>query len=890
MFYLKYLKATNLIGFRSGLGKKTVEIDLSDMLFKSMYIILGENGTGKTTFASLIPPAHTPFGTDKSFVMEGKEGLLIREYITADGEIIATKCVYLPKKDGGHTTSAYFGMYKNKEYIELNPTGKIGSYYDLVYTHFKVNLSILNLTYYDDNIKSLIKMSRSERIAAVNKYIPANDRYNSAYAILNEKYKSARNIMKNIVQKLNNSRNEQKLTQLLETAEEYINNKSDKYEKIIKRISYIEGQMEATLSGHDMKDVLNNASDLSETINSLRKKIKNLDNYYPDIDAETMYLEKEKKLFEITTKISNSNLSNYKEELYALEESLERYENITDYTEFDIDELEKLLIKVDRDISELKYSENPKLFSEMSSSELDLLDNIMVDISEIISTMHTEHGIIFTKLFNSEITSESIVKQLSEVMSSIAKNEKELGEVTNKLSYYGGFVALSEKLELRPITCKIDTCPFIVDALEWLNMKPEIDKLEVRKSDLLDKLEDLYKKSEELADMKELITMVESINSSLSKYENLFKKYFDIDKKYIIKSLQKGYLPDEFNYSDLREIKHILSEKDLYEDLINNVKPALVNKIELFKSKSDSLKVITNEIHNIKAKIEKSKAKIAKEQEIVAVYKRQAKVYEDEMEQLSKIREHNSLYTKYTSELAVTISEFEKYDEVARTISKYNNELTELKTDKMYINDELSRLFKERDTIKFELINVKNLKVELSEIEMDFTIMDILRLISQPGKGVTKETIDIFMQDIQEKANVLLSKTLQGKMSMLKFIIDDDVFYMPYSHNGVIGTDLADASSAQRNIATNCLSMALLSTIMTDYSIVIYDEPDKALSPDNRADFIKIIAEYSRYIGISSNYIITHSPEYYEGYDVGYILFPGYKLNNLKDADYIEVG
>src|SRR5699024_8131883 len=98
MYKLVYFKATNIIGFMSGLSRKTVEIDLSKFQDKDLIIIFGDNASGKSTFLSLIHPWHLPTDGRTKFVIPGKEGTILRTYISEDNIRISTKCIYSPKK------------------------------------------------------------------------------------------------------------------------------------------------------------------------------------------------------------------------------------------------------------------------------------------------------------------------------------------------------------------------------------------------------------------------------------------------------------------------------------------------------------------------------------------------------------------------------------------------------------------------------------------------------------------------------------------------------------------------------------------------------------------------------------------------------------------------
>ena len=108
MYKLIRFKATNVIGFMSGLGRKSFDLDLSKDDDKSIFVVIGNNASGKSTFLSLIHPTHTPSDGRTKFIIPGKEGSLIRTYRGDDGTILISKCIYTPKSDeSGHRLYMY---------------------------------------------------------------------------------------------------------------------------------------------------------------------------------------------------------------------------------------------------------------------------------------------------------------------------------------------------------------------------------------------------------------------------------------------------------------------------------------------------------------------------------------------------------------------------------------------------------------------------------------------------------------------------------------------------------------------------------------------------------------------------------------------------------------
>ena len=201
----------------------------------------------------------------------------------------------------------------------------------------------------------------------------------------------------------------------------------------------------------------------------------------------------------------------------------------------------------------------------------------------------------------------------------------------------------------------------------------------------------------------------------------------------------------------------------------------------------------------------------------------------------------------------------------------------------------ISELTPVKQQIQMDISSLMHLKEEKDAVELNFLVVDVIRTIAQPGKGIRKELINIYMYDIYQTANQLLMNTFDGKLYLKEFIITDKEFTIPYVYNGSEGSDIAYASSSQQSTIAMALSLAIISKMIDKYGIVAIDEADRALSPENKAIFIDILAKQMRYIGISQAFVITHSPEYYEAAgDVGFLAFPGAKLNR-KSIDCIDI-
>ena len=256
MYRLIRFKATNLCGFLSGLNKKTVDIDLTPVYDKDVIAVLGENGSGKSTFLSMIHPVHTPSDKRTKFIAEGKEGSIIREYINNDGSRIVTKAIYTPKKDG-HTAKLYFKVVsQDGEETELNPSGNVSSYNELLYTYMGVNKDYVAFASYNDLVRGIVDMTDTERKLNVASLIPNTRRFETAYNIINDKYRDLRATIRNISQKIAQLSDKDELEARVVRLADAVAASRNERDRALKKASKLEGQIKAMTGGKSADELM----------------------------------------------------------------------------------------------------------------------------------------------------------------------------------------------------------------------------------------------------------------------------------------------------------------------------------------------------------------------------------------------------------------------------------------------------------------------------------------------------------------------------------------------------------------------------------------------------------------------------------------------------------
>ena len=274
MFRLTYYRCVNSAGFRSGLGVKHVTLDLSspERIGKNTFIISGNNACGKSVLAESLHPFTTNTGVGRQrFFIDGKEGIILRDYVDDDGTEICTRMVYTPKSGGGHNTKCFFTIQRpgEEEATELNPTGNVSSYLNLVKTYFGITKDYVSFASYSEAVKGLVTQTSYERKNQISSLIPNTNRFEVAYATINEKYKTTRTLARNVAQKMVHLRDEETIRGDLNRCEKEIEETLGHREHAIKKIAEFKGKIQTLAGTDDIEELIDRYQNGHEEILNL---------------------------------------------------------------------------------------------------------------------------------------------------------------------------------------------------------------------------------------------------------------------------------------------------------------------------------------------------------------------------------------------------------------------------------------------------------------------------------------------------------------------------------------------------------------------------------------------------------------------------------------------
>ena len=914
MYKLIYFKATNIIGFMSGLSRKTVEIDLTKFQDKDLIIIFGDNASGKSTFLSLIHPWHLPTDGRNKFVIPGKEGTILRTYLSEDGVRISTKCVYSPKRggdaDSGHTTKCYFSISRpgKDEAEELNPTGNVTSYQALLYTYFGLNKEFISFATYNNNVATIVKQTDSERKNSMDTMVPNTAKYEVSYRIVNDRYKELRTLIRSVSEKILSLRDQDSLEADMFRVNKELELYRKQWREASDKLAKAEGRLKELTKGSDPDDMI-------DQYNKMVREIQSCDHRIRDIKAElapiydrlgidmeengigfhsTDEIQKRVMKYERLTAKTDAVLHNYqdqlnrqRDQLYKVENELMEMRTAIDSIDIrDMDELLRLKKQYQDQLDQMEYSKHREKYENMSYDEVVSFSRTLSMIHTMIQALYDEYGELVTRYFHdlrtgtTDTSVESRQKLQIQIESNHAKKDALFREYVEK-DQYRKFQSI---LDQRPKTCTIDTCPFIANALKWSKIADEVAEIKKQYEDL--NLE-LIQQTEQLNEYDKYISLrteIRTLCDYVIQHTALFKKYLNLGVEEVYLSFEKATWMNVLDISKLKSLAAILSEKSLYISITTVSIPEVDHAIEMTKLYGTNKQLMQNQMDRLRDERKRLKASLSEYELHVHVTESMVDTYTNKLQRWHTVLR---LVSEYKEVITRRLQTSDQADKQIETIHQMEELKEKIRRHKVTVK-ETSEMIEERTPLERRLqldyTSLMKLKNEKIQIEQEFLIIEIIRMILMPGKGMRKELINIYMYDIYQTANQLLLNTFNGNLYLKEFIITDKEFVIPYVYNGTMSSDVSVASSSQQSAIAIAISMAILSKVLSNYGIVCFDEADAAFSPANREIFIDILTSQLDYIGIKQAFFITHHPEEYSGYPAGFLQFPGGKLKGHNDA------
>ena len=880
-----YLKLENFAGIYNGLGRKELELDLTKGS-NHITLLVGKNGSGKSTVMSTLHPFAGTFDDKSSFILDKHDGYKEIHIIDNDVKYII-KHIYSNKKKTKSTKSFISYIDENGDEVELNENGGVKTFEEIVKNKLDLVPSFLTLSRIGSSVSNFIDKKSTDRKKIITEFLPDIADFMYSYKVVNDKWSNCKKEIKSVVDRMNKIDNIDHLTERLLAKETERNNLEDKIVSETKIVT--ESEYELLRIDPDGK-IKEKYIESGTQFNSLGVELQELNKKsYGKYDSLEVVKESkiklENKRIKVKSNIENSTkiINSSKERILSNTDQLETKQALLDKNKLDKDLSEYYALQDDyneeiedlqNEISELeKYSyyknHTLEMLNEYDSQFSKLEENILSIKSNYDSYLYEIKD--FTN-------SKAALKSIKDVI----ENKKIILTylMNDNRNMINGLKQI-EVLENRPKTCSDDTCPFIKEALKYAKLdldlaknQQEIDKVTSEIKSLEAKLE----KENEIATAKlELQSQYNFIkNSTILSSMQFFK---DLS----ISSFMSFILENKSKYKDISEIKDYVS---LNEDLLFKQEKLkeVESNIKILESRNDLIVSLESDI----TKIENDNIEL---QDIIDNAEKEISDNEITLNKLDKLEslleEAESTYTRINeieTERLKLGDIIKSLSEDAEKIKNCNRILKDSKGNISEYQNLLNPINKEIEKIKFDIQKVNEYNTSKIELESKFNNLEIVRNALNPNKGIPLLFINTYLTKTKLIANKLLDVAFKGKFQIVDFeVTDKDFFIKLQKEDGEMLSDVIYASQGERSLISLAISMALIQQSMRRYNILLLDEVDAELDASNRKAFIDILETQFEMLGIEQCFLITHNNEF-DTYNTNLILFKnhGVDINNKE--------
>lgn len=839
-----------------------MHVDRIYLDFKNMpnqtYLFVGDSGSGKSSILKSIHPFAFNSGTgeetaNSDLIMIGRNGKKIITYTLNNMKIVCNH-LYIRKPDNSIQVKSYFSV----DGEELNPSGLVSTFKELVSQYFYIDESFLTLLALGNSVRSMVDYTSGERKKLSVRIFTELNIYMTYYKNASAVVKDLKTILTNVADKL----------------DRYGDYDKDNIRRQIKSISKSIQILET-----DLGDLLKEQGVVTATISST------MEDYNKYQDSQSMI----QTLFEEVEALKRKRKTN--KDYQILENDRQRITKQLIDTQLRIKSLEET-IESELKFKEMKISTKNQLEDSINRMEHNidqvelekLLANIGAELSGLVD-VEIEDGIDYKERKDQLIRANIYLDELRSMCGDLASeiNMRELVPVVLekfiKNKHFESQLDITYKAALERINnlksanqlsgdfklptikndkCTSNDCPykkFYQDVYEILNSKKE------RASEIL--------RDEEL----KLRTTEEMIN-----IRRIIKKLYDYVDSHT--DMLKLVPMEIFNPATFINTFLSTTDKDVYDRPLMG---SAIDYLERATRKSELLilkKTTENQLNGINTTKELYQSlQVDLEKTILAINETES-VIESHRKDLEFNRTKSSEFNNTLSDLDFEI-ELAKDLEVIRKeiqdIQRNLSTMTELKESHDRLTNEMAKLEERESNIRSELNNqrtelnryknmleiINSLEQEKKELTTRYSEAVLIKDAVSPSKGIPVEFIDdVIRNQMIDSINELMHVAYPN-ITLIKdpdkLIINDKEFTIPYKKNGVIVGDISEASDGERAMLSLAFSLVLIRLVSKVYNIMLLDEMDTALDKYGRSKYIDIIEQYMTTINASQIFLISHN-------------------------------
>jgi len=896
---MKYTRAIfkNFIGFKIGLGLDTFEIDFSKCKNR-MVLILAPNRSGKTTLLeglTLFSTIYSAVRDENDFILPEKEGY--RElHFEHEGSAYISK-VHWRTKVG---TRCFLSHFQNGQEIELNPSGNVGSYDEVLLARFGLSKEHNKLLFLGPGLRDVVSMTPSERKSNISKFTPDIQVYLDMYQDTSKYFAKLKGDIASVISELH------RLGDSKENILLRLQNAKARYDSILEKVTYLKTVESKAQSIIDMlniggKPIVQSYTEMKKEYEKIGSNLITLNDTFKDIctkydissdkhQDEYTKMQQEVRDYYVTLQVKYDSGLTRERELITTRSTLqniiqqktkdlEDYEDKNNPDKFLIEQksLSDELISSTRIIDSLleeipQLKDYINLFTKDDATKYMLFVDNVIDKTNALRSRYDESS-IFEDYIAKKIDFKSFENTKIELEKEYNDTMEELQRYQEKIKGYDHLKVLSDLLVNIPSTCKEKSCPFIIKANEFTTIGKEHPII-------LQKIIDLTATSNALYEKISKFDEYENKARQLLKDMLQFQMYLNSNSEIITK------FPDFNLFSDpcvfIQNVMIILPRARKFSEFsyAQERHAFLLQRLtELEKFISDAASFYTH-VEQTRKDIDEINAKIIEyNDEIQHLYNDKSRILEELRVYEAKSGDLLSLLS-IRSNILVGLKRYSDLKEIINRLHKhyvaglaFEDNIERLRSKITFAKDELGQLEKELTDADYTMRTFDEYEKKRDILTEEYGLLETLRKAWSPTTGIPLIFIEGFMNRLLRDANKYLAEIWPEQDLIIDgFIIDEKNFYINVIQSDSLEShDASVCSGAERATLTTVLSLALLNqfpNVSSMYNIVKFDEIDNPLDYNTAKTFVGILNDLLDNINCQQSFLISHNDTFLSDSDV----------------------
>lgn len=875
---MKILSITlkNYIGIFNGLGLNEINIDFRVCKHK-VIAIKGKNGSGKSTLFKSIHPL--PDTNDRLIPGLPAEKLMEIQ----DNDTMYNIKIYHGVNANGkrETTKAYIKkIHPNGEHEELNPNGNVTSYRDILFSEFNLDPNFVTLSQLSSEDRGLADKTPVERKKFVNSIINTLQVYNDIYKVLSKRSSVFKSMMNNLVSKIDNIGEQDKLELTLTSLENRINTMLNSKDDLIEELAANKSKIALIdpngLIQNTYDEIYNNLIILNGSIKENEDKIEFCINKLPElkqfdenkITEYYQFLKNKISELEMLIRLEEGeiqkSLLEREEEAKNLQTksakltSLQSERNYTDINK-SIRQCKSLIEQYQDIINKIGIKD----IYNISKDEFIIGLTTLKEIKEVIDTCKSfyDNTVIISSIdcINTNVYPdiESLEQTISKLTLSISNSTKEYQE-------YSILNNITSRLKDRPSNCNIDNCRFIKDALDANSKEPEINIVRITNEIkiLEEELKNVQNEKAYSIQVIECVNHIKSMIRNLEKNINIINK-LPLNEVYLNKETILNAIIDNYDFIEIDIIYQYIDYANIIEEYKTqtNLLLELETESKVYESKNQIILEISNSIEELNIKLNNITESIDKKNITILNYKKDLSLYKDRLIDCELLNGLLSRKKELINSKNEEVSKFNNIRNNMTIIKDCINNIANIQSKIDNINNTINPIINDRDKIKHGLILLKEYKEELEVYNAKYNKVEIIKKYSSPSKGIQTLFMELYMNKTISLANELLALLFDGEYVLGQFIINESEFRIPCIGSGIANDDISSMSTSQICMISMILSFVMLQQSSSKYNILKLDEIDGGLDTANRLQFLNILERQMEILNTEQVFIISHNSE-----------------------------